>query len=95
MPVADHGAGEVDHALGHAAVGEEVAGEDEERDRHDLELLDAGEQLQRHRFDRHVGHGEQEGQHRQAEGNRDRHAGQHQYRKDAKDDEGGHFGPPL
>jgi hypothetical protein len=32
-------------------VGQEVAGQDEERDRHDLELLDAGEQLERHRFE--------------------------------------------
>ena len=46
--------GEVDHAPRHAAVGQEVAGQDEERDRHDLELLDAGEQLQRHRFERHL-----------------------------------------
>ena len=46
--------GEVDHPPRDAAVGEEVAGEDEERDRHDLELLDAGEELQRDRLDRHV-----------------------------------------
>ena len=69
-----------------AAVGQEVAGQDEERDRHDLELLDAGEQLQRHRLDRHLGHGEQEREHRQAERDRDRHAGQHQHDQQREDD---------
>jgi hypothetical protein len=54
MAVADHRGGEIDHAFGHAAMGQEVAGQDEERDRHDLELLDTGEQLQRHRLDRHA-----------------------------------------
>ena len=59
-------------------MGEEIAGQDEERDRHDLEAFDAGEQLQRDRFSRHLGQREQEGQHRQAERDRDRHARQHQ-----------------
>ena len=54
VPVADHRRGEVDHPSRDAAVGQEVAGEDEERDRHDLEPLDAGEELQRDRLDRHV-----------------------------------------
>ena len=45
--------GEVDHPPRDPAMGQEVAGQDEERDRHDLELLDAGEQLQRHGVDRH------------------------------------------
>jgi hypothetical protein len=88
--VADHRGGEVDHPLGHPAVGEEVAGQDEEGDRHDLELLDAGEQLERHRLEGHLGHGEQEAQHREAEGDRDRHARQHQHEQDAEDDCGVH-----
>ncbi len=54
VPVADHRRGEVDHPSRDAAVGQEVAGEDEERDRHDLEPLDAGEELERDRLDRHV-----------------------------------------
>ena len=54
VPMPDHGGRERDHAPRDAAVGEEIAGQDEERDRHDLEVLDAGEQLQRHRLDRHV-----------------------------------------
>ena len=41
VPVADHRGREGDHPLRDAAVGQEVAGQDEERDRHDLELLDA------------------------------------------------------
>ena len=53
IPMADHRGGELDHAAGDAAMGEEIAGQDEERDRHDLEVLDAGEQLERHRLDRH------------------------------------------
>ena len=52
--MADHRGRERDHAARDAAMGEEIAGQDEERDRHDLEVLDAGEQLQRHRLDRHV-----------------------------------------
>ena len=95
VPVADHAGGEVDHPFRHPAVGQEVAGEDEERDRHDLELLDAGEQLERHRFERHLGHGEQEGQHRQAERNRDRHAGQHEDGQQAENDQGVHGWSPL
>jgi hypothetical protein len=90
MEVADHRGGEVDHAPRHPAVGEEVTGQDEERDGHDLEVVDAGEQLHRHRFDRHVRHGEQEGQHRQAERDRDRHAGQHQQQQQGENDGGVH-----
>ena len=41
-------------------------------------------------LDRHVGHGEQEGQHRQAERDRDRHAGQHQREQQREDDGGAH-----
>ena len=55
VEVADHRGREDDHPLGDAAVGQEVAGQDEERDRHDLELLDPGEQLERDRLDRHLG----------------------------------------
>ena len=60
VPMPDHGGGEIDHPPRHAAMGEEVAGQNEERDRHDLEALDAGEELQRHRLDRDVGHGKDE-----------------------------------
>ena len=87
IPVADHRGREGDHAARDAAMGEEIAGQDEERDRHDLEVLDAGEQLERHRLDRHRGHREQEGQHGEAERDRDRHAGQHQRDQQAEDDQ--------
>ncbi len=36
----------IEHALRHAARGEEVSGEDEGPDCHDLEAVDAGEQLE-------------------------------------------------
>jgi hypothetical protein len=85
VPMADHRAGEIDHAPRHAAMRQEIAGENEERDRHDLELLDAGEQFQRHRIHRHFGQREQEGQHRQAERDRDRHAGEHQGEEQRED----------
>ena len=35
-------------------MGQKIAGQDEERDRHDLEALDPGEELERHRLDRHL-----------------------------------------
>jgi hypothetical protein len=41
--MADHRGGKINHAFRHASMGQEIAGEDEERDGHDLELLDAGE----------------------------------------------------
>jgi hypothetical protein len=74
----DNAGGECDHALGHAAMREEVARQYEERNRHDFESLDAREQLQRHGLDRHAGEQEQECQHGQSERNRNRHAGEHQ-----------------
>ena len=86
VPVADHGRGEADHPAGDAAMGQEVAGQDEERDRHDLELLDPGEQLQRHALRSGHRSGEQERQHRQPERDRNRHAGQHQREQQAEDD---------
>ena len=67
-------------------MGQEIAGEDEERDRHDLELLNAGKQLQRDRFDRHLGQREHESEHGQAERDRDRHAGQHQRDQQPEDE---------
>ena len=88
MPVADQRSREIDHPPRDAAMGEEVAGQDEERDRHDLEALDAGEELHRDRFDRHVGQREHEGQHGEAERDRDRHAGEHQ-RDQQREDHGG------
>jgi hypothetical protein len=62
MPVTDHRGREVDHPFRHPAVGQEVTGQDEERNGHDLELLDAREQLECHGLQRHLRHGEQEGQ---------------------------------
>jgi hypothetical protein len=88
--MADHRGRERDHALCDAAMGQEVAGQDEERDRHDLEVLDAGEELQAHRLDRHRGHGEEEGEDGEAERDRDRHAGQHERDEEAEDDGGVH-----
>ncbi len=43
-----------------------------------------GEQFQRHRLQRHIGEAEQKRRHRQAQGNRHRHAGDHQRREDQK-----------
>ena len=65
--MAHHGGGKSNHAPRHATVGQEVTGQNEERNRHDLELLDTGEQLERHRFDRHFGEEEQERENRQAQ----------------------------
>ena len=59
-------------------MSQEIAGQNEERYRHDLELFDAGKQLERNRVDRHFGHREQEGQDCQAKRDGNRHAGQHQ-----------------
>jgi hypothetical protein len=52
----------VDHPFRHTAVGQEITSQDEERNGHDFELLDAGEQLERHRFERHLGQRKEEGQ---------------------------------
>src|SRR5262245_65738141 len=77
-------------------MGEEVAGQDEERDRHDLEALDAGEELKRDRLDRHLSQKEQIAEHRKAERNRDRHAGQHQHDQQAEDQGAVHrVAPPV
>ncbi len=87
MPVADHGGGEPDHPSRHTAMGEEVAGEDEERDRHDLEALDAGKELERDRLDRNLREEKEERENGEAERDRDRHTGQHQRDEQAEDDE--------
>ena len=55
IPMPDHGGREADHAPRDPAMGEEAAGQDEERDRHDLEAFQPGEQLERNRFRTHVG----------------------------------------
>jgi hypothetical protein len=74
---------------------QEVAGKNEERNGHDLELLDAGEQLQGHRFERYLRKQEQEAENGQAERDRDRHAGQHEAHQQDEDDCGVHcFLPP-
>ena len=84
-PMADQGRGEGDHAPSDAAARQERARQDKERDRHDREIIEAGEQLQPDAFDRHRGHGEHERQDRQTQRDRDRHAGQHQGGQDAED----------
>src|SRR5262244_3643083 len=43
IPMPDHRGCKIDHAPRHPAGGEEIAGQDEKRDRHDLEAVDAGE----------------------------------------------------
>ena len=67
IPMSDHRSSEIDHSLRHPAVRQKITGEDKEGNRHDLELLNACEQLERHRFKRHIGHRKEEGQYRQAE----------------------------
>ena len=69
MPVTDHTGREVDHPLRDAAMGQEIAGEDEERDRHDLELLDTGEEFQRYRFQRHLRKAKEKGKNCEAQRN--------------------------
>ncbi len=91
----DEAAGEGDHAARHAAVGQKVTGQNEERNRHDLEVLDPGEQLERHGLDRHIGHGEQEGEHRQPEGDGNGHAREHQGEQQGENDQRAHFAPPI
>jgi hypothetical protein len=86
--VPDHGCGEIYHASRDAAVREEIAGKDEERHRHDLETLDPGEELQRHRVNWHLGESEHEDQHRQAKRDRDRHTRQHQRDEQGEDQAG-------
>ena len=78
IPMSDQRGGEIDHAAGDAAGGEKVARQDEEWDRHDLEAVDAGEQLQAHHLRIDVGENEQISEHREPERDRDRHAGRHQ-----------------
>ena len=95
MHMPDQGGGKVDHALGNAAVGEEVTGEDKEGDRHDLELLNPGKELEGHRLDRHGGHGKEKGQNRQAERDGDRHTGKHENGEEAEDNQCGHLLPPC
>jgi len=78
VQMADHRHRELDHSLRHPAVGEEIAGKDEEGNGHDFPFFDAGEQLERDRFDRYLGHGEDKSQHCEAKRDRDRHAREHQ-----------------
>ena len=54
VPMANHRGSEIDHPLRDPTVSEKIAGEDEKRDHHDLEVLDAGEELQAHGLDRHA-----------------------------------------
>jgi hypothetical protein len=81
---------EVDHPPRDTAVGQEVAGQDEEGHGHDFPLLDTREQLEGDRFDGNLGHRDDEGHHGEAQRDADRHAGQHQRQQQAEDDEGVH-----
>src|SRR5207253_836283 len=85
-----HRGGELDHPSRHAAMGEKVSREDEERNRHDLEALNAGEELERDRLDRHLREEEEEREDREAERDRNRHAGQHQRDEEYEDEDRGH-----
>jgi len=60
--MADHGGGKIDHSPSNAAVGKKIAGKNEEGYGHDLELFNAGEQLQGHGFQRHLSHGKEKGE---------------------------------
>jgi hypothetical protein len=83
------------HAPGDSAVGKEISGQDEEKDSHDFEFFDTGEQLHGHRFDGHLGHGKQESQHRQSQGNGYGHAGEHQQGQKTEDNQTAHDIPPC
>ena len=85
--MADHGSGEVDHAPGHPAMGEEIARQDEEGNGHDLEFLNTREELERHRLQRHLSHGKKKGQYGQTKGNGNGHARDHQGKQYAEDDD--------
>ncbi len=87
-----HGHGKADHASRNAAVRQKGTCQNEERDRHDLELFHAGEELQRHRIDRDIGDEEEHGQNRQAERNGYRRACQHEEQEQAKDESRRHRG---
>ena len=82
--MADHGGGKIDHPPGDAAMGEKITGQDEKGNGHDFKFLNTGKQLESHRFQGHLGHGEEKGQDREAERDRNRHPGQHQGEQDAK-----------
>jgi len=88
--VTDQRGGEIDHAPRHPAGGEQVAGEDEERDRHDLEAVDAGEELEADHLRVDVGEDEQVGEDREPERDRDRHAGRHQGEQQREQQLGAH-----
>ena len=81
MQMPDQGCGKIYHSAGYSAVSQEVTGQYKERDGHDLELFNAGEQLESHSLHRHLGHGKEKGQYRQAESYGNRHAGKHENRE--------------
>jgi hypothetical protein len=90
----DQRGGEGDHPPRDAAAGQESAGQDEKRNRHDSEIIQTGKQFQADALDRHLGHREQEGEHGQAERNRDRHARQHQGKQQSEDQGCTHHASP-
>src|SRR5664280_1488012 len=85
VPMPDNGGSEVDHPPRDAAMCQEVAGQDEEGDRHNLEAFDAGEQLHRHRFNRDRCQREQEREHGETKRDRNRYTGQHQRDQEQED----------
>jgi len=86
----DQRRGEIDHAAGDAAGGEKIAGQDEERNRHDLEAVEAGEQLQADHFRIDIRKDEQIREHREAKRNRNRHAARHQRKQQREQQLGAH-----
>ena len=93
--VTDQRGRERDHAARDAAPGQEGAGKDEKRNRHDAEIVETGKQFQADAFDRHLRHREQEGQNGEAERNRDRHARQHQGKQQDENKSSVHHASPI
>ncbi len=81
---------EADHPLGDAAGGHERAGQDEERDGEQREMLRRLEQLERQRGERIAPEHEDRHERRQAERDGDRHADQHEGEQQDEEHRGGH-----
>ena len=84
---ADEHLGEIDQAHRHAALGHDGAGEHEERDREQREVVGAVGDLEHHRFERDVDP-QRRDQRSQAERVGDRHAERAQQRERAEQDQG-------
>src|SRR5215475_11666583 len=86
MPVAYERSREGDHAPRDTAMSEKVPGENKERNRHDLELLDAREKFEGHHVDLDISHCKDEDQYGKAECDRDRHS-RHHHRDEQREDD--------